>query len=272
MKDLLVWWFSPKRAKRVSSIIKIIIGLLIVFSFFDALIRNTTDLIDAFVNPPMYPGTSYLLLPIISSFFTMAILWSVLFYLPYHIFGKRSEGRKRYLVPIILVALLVGSLFAGGLYYKPSTIEITRTQLALLEDRLGEMNNMGAFYTVREFSYDITKLTKPLPDYMINEAEGFSELVLFYKDSEKEWAELYNIPAGDKAAKMRGLPTEDEWRKNHIEAEAMLLFWGKYDKSVFRVGTKEAEEVKSLLRIWFDQYGIDKRMLPAFANWTLPPK
>lgn len=265
MKDLLVWWFFPKRAKRVSSIIKILIGLFICYSLFDALIRNTTDLINAFVNPPMYLGTSYLLLPIISSLFTTAIFWSGLFYLPYCIFGKRSEGRKRYLIPVLLVALIIGSGFAGGLYSKPGKVEITRTQLALLEARLGEMNKIGEFYTVQEFSYDIAKLTKPLPNFFISEAEGFSKLVLFYKDCEKEWEELYILPTSPSS-------TRQNWRKNHIEAEAMLLFWGMYSESVFVRGSTEAEEVKSLLIMWFDLYNIDRRMHPAFASWTIPPK
>jgi len=69
MRTLLAWWFLPKR---VSSIIKIIIGLFICFSFFDALIENSIDLIDAFVNPPLYLGTSFLLLPIVSTLFTKA--------------------------------------------------------------------------------------------------------------------------------------------------------------------------------------------------------
>lgn len=262
MKALFVWWFFPKR---VPSVIKILIGLFICYSFFDALIRNTTDLIDAFVNPPLYLGTSYLLLPIIFTFFTKAVFWGGLFCLPYYIFGKRSEGGKRYLIPILLAVLIIGSAFAGALYTKPGTVEITRTQLTLLEARLGEMNKRGEFYTLREFSYDIAELTNPLPDFFINEAEGFSKLVLFYKDCEKEWEEYYELPSSP--AKIR-----EDWRKSHVEEEAMLLFWGKSTKSVFYKGTKESEEVSNLLLTWFNDYKIDRRMHPAFADWTLPPK
>ncbi len=264
MKDLLVWWFFPERAKRVSSIIKIFIGLFICYSFFDALIRNTIDLIDAFVNPPIYLGMSFLLLPIISSLFTMAIFWSGLFYLPYCTFGKRSEGMKRYLIPVLLVALIIGS-GAGAVYTKPGTVEVTQTQLGLLEVRLGEMNKIGEFYTLREFSYDIAELTDPLPELFINEAEGFSKLVLFYKDCEKEWEELYILPTS--SPKFR-----EEWRASHIEEEAMLLFWGKYTESVFRLGTPEWEEVSTLLSTWFSYFEINKRMHPVFADWTLLPK
>lgn len=265
MKDLLAWWFFPKRAKRVSSIIKILIGLLIVSSFFSTLTGNMIDLINAYVNPPLYLGMSYLLLPITFTLFMEAVFWGGLFYLPYCIFGKRSDGRKRYLIPILLVSLIIGSFYAAGLYTKPGTVEITRTQLALLEARLGEINKMGEFYTVREFGYDIAELTEPLPDFFINEAEGFSKLVLFYKDSEKEWKEYYWLPS--EPFKIR-----EEWRQSHIEAEAMMLFWGRFNQSVFYSGTKEWEQVSNLLLTWFNDYRIDQRMHPAFANWTLLPK
>lgn len=140
MKALFMWWFFQKRA---SSVIKILIGLFISYSFVDALIRNTIDLIDAFVNPPLYLGTSYLSLPIVFTFFTKAVFWGGLFYLPYYILEKRGEGKKKYLIPILLAALIIGSTFAGVLYTKPGPLEITRTQLASLEARLGEMNKRG---------------------------------------------------------------------------------------------------------------------------------
>ena len=293
MKALFIWWFFPKR---VSSVIKILIGLFICYSFFDALIRNTADLIDAFVNPPLYLGTSYLLLPIISSLFTTAIFWSGLFCLPYYILGKRSEGRKRYLIPSLLAALIIGSAFAGAVYTKPGTVEITRTELTLLEARLGEMNKRGEFYTLREFSYDIAKLTNPLPDFFINEAEGFSKLVLFYKDCEKEWEEYDRLPYDMESAiasvaerlygtddyylagilwslydELPSTPTSmgTKYRSNHPEVEASLLFWGKVTRPASGMKISDREMTAELLLKWFDHYGIDKRMHPHFANWSL---
>lgn len=264
MKDLLAWWFLPKPDRRVSSIIKILIGVLVLWNFFGTLGGNIIDLINAYVNPPLYLGASYLLLPITITLFVRAIFWGGLFCLPYHIFGKRSEGRKRYLIPILLASLIMGSFFAGGLYTKPGIVEITRTQLALLEARLGEVDRQGEFYTVREFGYDITELTESLPDFLINEAEGFSKLVLFYKDSEKAWEEYYWLPT--EPSKIR-----KEWRQSHIEAEAMMLFWGRVNQSVFYKGINEWEQVSDLLLTWFNEYRIDQRMHPAFANWTLLP-
>ena len=294
MKDLLAWWFFPKRAKRVSSIIKILIGFLVVSSFFSTLIGNIPDLIHALVNPPLYLGMSYLLLPTTSALFTEAILWGGLFYLPYYIIGKRSEGRKRYLIPILLASIIIGSFWAVGVYTKPSTVEITRTQLAILEARLGEINKMGKIYTLQEFGYDIAKLTKDTPDLFLNEAEGFSKLVLFYKDCEKEW-KLYDVLPGDMestiadiAEKLYGsdgywlagvlwlqydelpsTPTSSirtEYRLDHPKVDASLLFWGKVDRSVSRRGSSEGDEVMRLLRLWWAQYGIERNMRPK-ATW-----
>jgi hypothetical protein len=266
MKDLLAWWFFPKRAKRVSSIIKILIGLLIVCSFFSTLTGNIIDLINAYVNPPLYLGMSYLLLPITFTLFMEAVFWGGLFYLPYCIFGKRSDGRKRYLIPILLVSLIIGSVYAAGLYTKPGTVEITRTQLALLEARLGETNKMGEFYTVREFGYDIAELTEPLPDFFINEAEGFSKLVLFYKDCEKEWKEYYELPT---------IPSEvrTNYRRANLDVEAMLLFWGKYERPVGGLSASQLKELQNVEKALFSKFNIDYRYEhPYFADWTLPPK
>ena len=262
MKGLLTWWFAPKR---FSSIIKILIGLIICFSFFEELITNTIDLIDAYVNPPLYLGTAYLLLPIITTLFSRAILWSGLFYLPYCIFGKRHEGNKRYLVPILIVVIIIGSISFGTAHTKPGTIEITRAQLALLEARLGEMNEIGEFYTLREYSYDIAELTEPIPDLFINEDEGFSKLVIFYKECEVRWKDLYILPT-------QPISIRENSRKIHLEEEAMLLFWGKYSESVFYRDSPEAKWLSNYLLGLFCYYGIDRRMHPAFADWTLPPK
>ena len=264
MKDLLAWWFLPKKTKRVSSIIKILIGILVISSFFGRLIGNIIDLIGAYENPPLYLGMSYLLLPIIITLCMEAVFWGGLFCLPYYIFGKRSEGKKRYLVPTLLVSLIIGSFCVAGLYTKPGTVEITRTQLDLLEARLGEVDRQGEFYTVREFGYDIAELTEPLPDFFINEAEGFSKLVLFYRNSEKEWEEYYWLPSEPSAIR-------EEWRWSHIEAEAMMLFWARVNKSVFYGGSDEWKQVSNLLLTWFNDYRISQRMHPAFANWTLLP-
>ena len=206
---------------------------------------------------------------------------------------------KRYITSILLVILIVGGIFGVSCTKSLNAYQIALNDLPECEARLGEMNKIGEFYTVREFGYDIVKLTKPLPDFFINEAEGFSKLVLFYKDCEKEWEEYNRLPldmestialvaeelyrSGDyllakvlwlQYDKLPSTPTSvrTKYRLNHPKVDALLLFWGKSTKSVFHRGTKEWEEVSNLLLAWFNDYKIDKRMHPAFADWTIPPK
>lgn len=252
------------------------------------------DLIDAYANPPLYLGKSFLLLPIVYSLFIKAIFWGGLFFLPYYISRKREGGRKRYLILVLLVVLMIGIFFVGGLYTKPDTFEITLTQLALLEAKLGEIQLDGSIYTLREFGYDIAKMTKPLPDFFISEAGGFSNLVLFYKDCEQEWG-VYNILPSDMESTIADIseklygsddyylagilwleydvlpnkPTRTirtKYRLNHPEVDASLLFWGKVDRSVFMRGSSEGDEVMRLLRLWWAQYGIERKMRPK-ATW-----
>jgi|GEM_PF-2633398 len=296
MKELLAWWFFPKR---FSSIIKIPIGLLICYGFFETLISSIVDFIDAFRNPPLFIGMYYLLLPIISTFFARAILYGGWFCLPYYIFGKRNEGKKRYLIPILLAVLIIGSMFVGAVYHSPTKMDVALKELAEAEARLGEMNKVGEFYTVREFGHDIAKLTEPLPDDMVTEEYGFSKLVVFYKQSERLWEEYDRLPLDMESTialiaeelhgtegywlagvlwleydKLPSKPTSGgtKYRLNHPEVDASLLFWGKVSQPVFMRGSPGWEEAANLLVTWFNYYKIDKRMHPRWANWTLPPK
>lgn len=265
MKDLLLWWFSPK--KRFSPIIKILIGAFIVFAFGSSVIGNSIDLIDAFRHPPLFIGVSHLVLPIVSSFIVSSTLYAGLFYLPYCILGSK----KRYSIRILLAVLTIGtvlSVAALGEYIAPYYPTFEAKELTAAEAKLGTIQASGDYYTLREFGYDIARLTKfppdytiPIPDYMITEGAGYPELVIFYKESEALWAEYEQLT--NKPTSVRR-----EYRSNHPEVEARLLFWGKYSfkDSVFTQGSPEAEEIISLILMWFDQYDIDRRMHPAFTN------
>jgi len=205
--------------------------------------------------------------------------------------------KRRYIISILLVVLIVGGIFGASCNKSPSTLQITLDELAECEGRLGEMNIRGEFYTLREYGYDIAKLTKPLPDLFINEGEGFSKLALFYKDCEKEWEEYNRLPLDMESTialvaeelygsddywlagvlwyqydELPSIPTgvRTEYRLNHPEVDASLFFWGKSAKLIFYRGTEESEEVSNLLLTWFNDYKIDKRMHPAFASWALP--
>jgi len=138
-------------------------------------------------------------------------------------------------------------------------------QVSLLDnqDRLGEMDAVGRYYEVRDYYGNFKNLTENVPDDMITEDYGFTDFAIFCKESEDAWEELYKIKSSPSRLRK-------EWRENHVETEAMLLFWGMYSESIFTRGSSEWSEVSSLLRVWFDLYGIDKRMHSKWADWNLP--
>ena len=203
---------------------------------------------------------------------------------------------KRYITSILLVVLIVGGIFGVSCTKSPNAYQIALNDLTECETRLGETNQMGEFYTLREFGHDIARLTEPIPDFLITKAEGFSDLVLFYKRAEMSWEEYNRLPLGMESTialvaeelygsdgywlagvlwsqydELPSTPTSvrTKYRLNHPEVDALLLFWGKSTKSVFHRGTKEGEGVSNLLLTWFKDYEIDKRMHPLTANWTL---
>lgn len=206
---------------------------------------------------------------------------------------------KRYITSILLVILIVGGIFGVSCTKSPNAYQIALNDLAQREAKMGEMNKVGEFYTLREFGYDIARLTEPIPDDMLTEEYGLSKLVIFYKQAEMSWEEYDRLHLDMESTialvaeelygtdgyvwakvlwsqydELSSTPTSvrTKYRLNHPEVDALLLFWGKSTKSVFYRGTKEWEEVSNVLGVWFNDYKIDKRMHPAFADWTIPPK
>ena len=202
---------------------------------------------------------------------------------------------KKYLTPILIVILIVGGML-GASCSKPDVYETALKELDEAQGRLGEVDEQGRFYTLREFSYDIDRLTEPLPDDWITEEMGFSELVIFYKQSEASWEEYSHLRMDmesliasiaeelygsdtywlaeslwDEYDRLPSKPTSvrTKYRSNHSEVEARLLFWAKVSKSVFYKGTPEGDEVVRLLSDMFGSYGITKRMHPRWAQWGM---
>lgn len=92
MKELLLWWFSPKQSY---SIIKIPIGAATVIIFILSLIWDFADFIAAFRTEPLFTGLFLLFLPLFFFvFFADAIFAGGVFYLPYYIFEEEREGWK----------------------------------------------------------------------------------------------------------------------------------------------------------------------------------
>ena len=76
-------------------------------------------------------------------------------------------------------------------------------------------------------------MLKDIPDYLIKPEYGFSELTCFYAECQNKWEDLFKLKSS----------LRDNWRQDHVEEEAMLLFWGKYQKSTFHKNSPEGEQV-----------------------------
>ncbi len=148
----------------------------------------------------------------------------------------------------------------GGEVQDPAKLKVAMEKIEEAEANLGTIGITGRYYTIGDYGSEIASLTKKIPSILVTEQEGFAPMVLFYKDSEAQWAELYTLPSSKRNA----------WRKEHILEEAMLLFWERYSSSVFTRGSPEAKEVKSILQMWFDLYGIDRTMHGEWTSWMLP--
>jgi hypothetical protein len=148
----------------------------------------------------------------------------------------------------------------GGAVTDLTKLEASMKKIEEFEAKLGQREIPGIYYTVGKFGSNVSTALKEIPDALINDQEGFSPLVLFYKDCESMWEPLFNLPSSERSA----------WRLEHPYEEAMLLFWEKYDKSVFTKGSKEGTEVINLLSTWFDIYSIDEYKHGHWANFTLP--
>ena len=106
MKQLLLWWFSPKSAY---SIFKIPIGLIFAVILILSIIGNFQDFIIAFKSEPLFTGAFLFLLPIfIFVFFADTIFAGGLIYLPYNTFAEEQSGWKALFKGIgILLAVFI---------------------------------------------------------------------------------------------------------------------------------------------------------------------
>ncbi|OGO24353.1 MAG: hypothetical protein A2Z28_06500 [Chloroflexi bacterium RBG_16_51_9] len=100
----VVWWFSPKRSY---SIIKIPIGMVIVYLFIDSFILEFRQFIQAFRTEPIFTGMFLFLLPIfVIAFFAQTIVAGGIFYLPYYAFEEEHKGWKTLLKGIGILFVL----------------------------------------------------------------------------------------------------------------------------------------------------------------------
>jgi hypothetical protein len=147
-------------------------------------------------------------------------------------------------------------IVTGAKEVDPTALEQALTDLAEEESKLGSLDSLGNDYTINNFGSTVKSILKDIPSFMVTDDYGFSELVRFYVNCSDSWNVLYELPTTER----------EDWRKAHPEIEAMLLFWGKYSKSVYARNSLEGKEVRWLLDSWVQQFNITGSMEPT-ADW-----
>ena len=139
-----------------------------------------------------------------------------------------------------------------------------KSQKSMLESRdlLGTRDMQGRYYTLKNHGRVVASTTAGFPDIFVSDYAGSHELDIFFKDCEAQWKEYYSLPSSPSTIRK-------DWRLEHVEEEAMMLFWEKFGQSVFSPGSLEWEEVARLLLMWFSIYHIDQTMHKEWANWEL---
>jgi hypothetical protein len=141
----------------------------------------------------------------------------------------------------------------------PIVFEKAQDTLKQDEDKLGTISAIGQSYTLQQFGGDIDKTFTNIPDFLVIEEAGWSDLVMFHAQCSDAWKEYDELPTTP--SKIR-----EDWRLTHPEEEAMMLFWGKLSKSIHRRGSTAGNETMTLLRSWWDRYGITSDKRPK-ADW-----
>ena len=150
--------------------------------------------------------------------------------------------------------------FLGAIPPDPDVVE--KAQKAMQESRemLGTRDITGRYYTLENHASVVKSSTKGFPDIFVSDYAGSHELDIFYKDCEAQWAEYDMLPTDPSTVRKN-------WRLEHIEEEAMMMFWGKLSETQQVVGSDGWEEVLSLLVFWCKMYNINEFMFPEGGTW-----
>jgi hypothetical protein len=148
----------------------------------------------------------------------------------------------------------------------PTEYENFMTGVTEAEAKLGTMDAQGRFYTLSQLDGELTSLTKNIPSILVSEDNGMSKLVVFHQQCASLWSDYYDLPSTPSSIRTT-------YRQQHLDVEAALLFWGKYQRPVDGLSNNQIQELIDVEKILFSLYNIDYRYdLPYFATWELPPK
>jgi len=140
----------------------------------------------------------------------------------------------------------------------PDAWEKSQKTMQESRDLLGTRDINGRYYTLEDHAGVVASTTRGFPDIFVSDYAGSHGLDVFYKDCETQWEEYYLLPT--KPSSIR-----EDWRREHVEEEAMMLFWGKLHSS--KALGSSYEEVLGLLVFWANMFRIDKFMFPEGATW-----
>jgi hypothetical protein len=152
----------------------------------------------------------------------------------------------------------------------PDSFMKDRKKLQEAKGMLGSLDAKGAVYTLKQYGGLIestigsTDSKERMSPQSIQDLLPGYNIAAFYSTYQKDTIEYEKIPDADTKGK-------ENWRKTHLEAEAMMLFWGKFETSIFKSSPVQYKQVQDLVKLWANKFGIPDSGMPK-ADWnTTPP-
>jgi hypothetical protein len=147
----------------------------------------------------------------------------------------------------------------------PNKYEQTRKSIQDSLDSLGQRDKSGNITSLTDLGNTIASSSKDMPIDSLDTIFPKPSLPVFYKECEPVFKTYLSVPTEKSKQRM-------DWRKAHVEAEAMLQFWGKVSTSAFPIGSKEDLQVKKLKSTWRQMYGVTDSSMPKADYTNLPPE
>jgi hypothetical protein len=151
-------------------------------------------------------------------------------------------------------------VLAGAEQPDPTMLEKALDSIYTEQQKLGEIQANGSRFQVKDFASKVDSATKDVPENLLDKDFGFTDLTLFYLDCKDAWRDYELLSTIDPSVRRN-------WRLTHPEEEAMMLFWGKVSKSEYTKGSRDGQEIVSLMHSWTVQYSITEDMHPKWSGW-----
>jgi hypothetical protein len=134
----------------------------------------------------------------------------------------------------------------GGTQVEPDIVEKQGQTLVDKEELLGKLDESGQLYSLQNFATAVRAAERALPAGIIAEEFGFSDLALFYIDTEsylqREYYDKYEEYKESDRTKLRR-----SCRERNPNVDALLYFWGITDTLL----TTEARAIVNMLNGYY---------------------